>query len=424
MNRFSEYLRTSLLFYGVIFFSKLIPIHIVVPALIFGFLFSLIFNNITLVGLTLLIALLINFVDISLQRLVLKNGIYASKPLLLSPNLSTNSSTFKTRIIDLDGSVVKQETLLKRYNPDIVSLQEWGLKIRISSSFSTFSQFESELNRRLKVTLDESPFITFIGSNDFDHVTLTLLRRLSTPFNLLFFDKHADWNPFFLTDMMCGSWLYHALSATNMRMVFHVGGAERAFDATGDLFDAVECFGNGRGVQKYINEGRIVCLPATRKFAENPYINYENTVNEPMKVLGKVSEERLKSLLEKYKEQLKNLPLFIAIDKDVLNPQENIQSWDSGELSLEDVETIISTFTELCNYRVAGVSICGDYSKPIYNNSLRLSNILDKIALSHGIRVPVDLSSLSINEKTNERLVLLFKDRLFCKNTVKASSSS
>lgn len=402
----SNYLKVAVIFYGGFILLGIIPIHIIIPALVSGVTTYLTVGSTALSSLSVISLIGINLIYIFFQRLMLIHKINATK-ILVKQNISTSFSKFKLQILDLDGSVTKQYELLAEQEFTIIPMQEWGKKIRLLCSFSTFRQFEIELGRQLNKQLKQMPSITLLGSNDFDHVTLALLRQISTPFNLLFFDKHADWNPFFLTDVMCGSWLYHAFSATNMRTVFHVGGSEKAFDATGDIFDAVECFGNGRGIQKYIDAGRIVCLPAIRSFNQNPYVDYEQTINQPVKISTQVCRQRLKSLISQYQEQLKSMPLFIAIDKDVLAAQDNVQSWEPGELFLEDIESIIYTFLELCNYHVVGVSVCGDYSESNYNNFFQFRNIIEKLALSHGVRVEVNQSKLTVNEETNIKLIFL-----------------
>jgi hypothetical protein len=406
-----QYLITSFLFYIAFVSFGVFNLFIFLFIAALSYLISLVFAGQNMSLLLVVSWLVINLAYIKLQQLNLEQQIKI-KQSLGNVRAVLPQSDFKLQILDLDGSITnEQHSLLQEANYNIIDLQKWETKLRLLCSFSTFSKFEQELNLKFNKEQYSVPSITFLGSNDFDHITLILLRQITTPFNLLFFDQHADWNPFFLTDMMCGSWLYHAFTTTKMLKVFHVGGSEKAFDATGNIFDAVECFGNGRGIQKYLDDGRVICLPATRKFAENPYINYDNTINQPLKIAGKLSKKRLLSLLEQHREELARFPLFIAIDKDVLTAQDNIQSWGAGELLIEDVETIISSFMQLSNYQIIGVSICGDYSQSKYSSPLHWGNLIEKITFFHGVRSTISHSSLHLNEKTNKRLVSLFQSK-------------
>ncbi|WP_013320575.1 hypothetical protein [Gloeothece verrucosa] len=404
-NNLKKYWQAFSIFYLVIILLYLLPIGVVIPALIVSISAYYYLPEPMIIESIVGFALLGYYLYFGLQKWIFKPKYFTLNRGSIS---SLKFNLLKIRILNLDHSITEQKKLLQNHPIEMINLENCGPKVRLLCPFSTFRKLELELVNKLKGSWDESPYITFLGSNDFDHVTLLLLRRIPTAFNLLFFDQHADWNPFFFTDMMCGSWLYHAFTASQMDMVFHIGGGEKAFDATGNIFDAVECFGNGQGIQKYIDNGRIVCLPASRTFAKNPYINYDKAVNQPVKTSWTVLRQRVEFLLEKYHDKLTSKPLFIAIDKDVLIPQDNVQVWDSGELSVEDVETIISTFVQLSNYQIAGVSICGDYSPPNYQSFFQLASLLEKAAILQGTRLEVHPYSLEINEKTNERLLSLF----------------
>ncbi len=53
-----------------------------------------------------------------------------------------------------------------------------------------------------------------------------------------------------------------------------------------------------------------------------------------------------------------NLPIFISIDKDVLDPAFAITDWDQGDMSLD---ALLETLSIICkNSQIIGVDICGD----------------------------------------------------------------
>lgn len=96
------------------------------------------------------------------------------------------------RILDLDGGIVAQRGL-NAYRPVVCSAPAWGPRIRLGCSFPRFRAFDKALARLLEGSADHEPALTFCGSGDFHHVTLALLRRVTTPFNLLVVDNHPDW---------------------------------------------------------------------------------------------------------------------------------------------------------------------------------------------------------------------------------------
>src|SRR5579875_33652 len=163
------------------------------------------------------------------------------------------NTEMQTRILDLDGSVVRQ-TLLRRSGTIILRLQEWGRRLRLACRHGALARFEKQLAELTDSRFDESPFLTFLGSGDFHHLSLALLRRLASPFNLLVIDKHPDWMrgiPF----LHCGTWLYHAAELPNVQRIFHLGGAV-------DFDNAYRWL----APWPMLRSGRIVVAPARWRF--------------------------------------------------------------------------------------------------------------------------------------------------------------
>src|SRR5271166_5520125 len=134
----------------------------------------------------------------------------------------------RPRILDLDGSLLSQKSLLQRVGSAPLLLQPWATRIRMGCRWGAYRDFQGQLDLASGSACDSDPCLTYYGSGDFHHVTLALLRRLRTPCNLLVLDKHPDWMrgvPF----LHCGTWLYHAAQLPNVRRIFHVGG-ETDFD--------------------------------------------------------------------------------------------------------------------------------------------------------------------------------------------------
>src|SRR5437762_7642149 len=129
----------------------------------------------------------------------------------------------RIRVVDLDGSVPSQRKLIKLYRPSLHALQHWGARVRLACSFGRFERFERSLSRTLGGPIDDEPHANFLGSGDFHHVSLALLRRQRRPVNLLVIDNHPDWMRG-IPLMHCGTWLRHAAQLPLARYVFHVGG--------------------------------------------------------------------------------------------------------------------------------------------------------------------------------------------------------
>jgi hypothetical protein len=104
-------------------------------------------------------------------------------------------------VLNLDGGVVLQKNLVKKYQPEVIDMTEWGPAMRMECYWYTLNGFEQALTRNigtkaivlptdlLGTKYDDDPegrpLITFFGSNDFHHVSLPLIRRWHQPFNVV-----------------------------------------------------------------------------------------------------------------------------------------------------------------------------------------------------------------------------------------------
>lgn len=252
------------------------------------------------------------------------------------------------RILDLDGSLTVQKNL-RGYRPSVVCLNDWGPRIRLACSSGRFARFEHDLACRLGSTHDPEPTLTLVGSGDFHHVSLALLRRLGTPFNLLMLDKHPDWMrglPF----AHCGNWLDGALRLPGLQKVYHLGG-ELDFD---NLYRWLAPWWE-------LRSGRIVVLPAVRQFRGK---SWQRVPHQPLRPHPDVpvTATRLEELLAPHRDDLARWPLYVTLDKDVMTASAAVVNWDSGLLGREEVETILQVVRDLVGGSFVGMDIVGDWS--------------------------------------------------------------
>ncbi len=259
------------------------------------------------------------------------------------------------RILDLDGSLLgaAQPAAACR----IVPLRHWGPRLRMGCSFAAFRRFEAELADALGPD-DDSPGLTFVGSGDFHHVSLALLRRLRTPFNLLVLDHHPDWMRA-VPLLHCGTWLHHASRLPHCRRIFHVGG-DMDFDNTFRWlapWAALRC-------------GRLTVLPAVRRFHGRAW---DRIPHEPLRFAPQqpADARRLFELIGPYRDELKRRPLYVSLDKDVLTPEGATVNWESGHLRLSEVQAVLRAFIGAAGHRVAGMDVVGDWSRVEAHGLLR-----------------------------------------------------
>jgi hypothetical protein len=253
------------------------------------------------------------------------------------------------RVFDLDGSVVSQGDFVARFGPTICPCKDWGPYVRMACSLARFRRFVSELAQRLGSGADDSPQATLYGSGDFHHVSLALLRRQKQPFNLLVLDNHPDWMrgvPF----LHCGTWLNHASRLPLVQHIFHVGG-DVDFDN----------YYRWLAPWRLLRDRKIIVVPALRRYQFGPWatIHHQPLRQERGEPCGR---HRLDDLILPFRASLRKWPLYISVDKDVLTHDEAVVNWDSGHLTLAEVEGIIRCFIQSANGHLAGMDVLGDWS--------------------------------------------------------------
>jgi hypothetical protein len=252
----------------------------------------------------------------------------------------------RMRILDLDGGLLLQQRLLAQCDPEVVSLADWGPRIRLACGFSGFGRFERALSDSASAS---EPVLTLFGSGDFHHVSLALVRRLAGPFNLLVLDKHPDWMrgiPF----LHCGTWLYHAARLPQVRHVFHVGG-ELDFD------------NHYRWLAPWplLTSGKVRVFPAVRTFRRGPWSGIANQPVRPQPDV-ETTAERVEALLAPHADDLARWPLYVSVDKDVLVAADAAVNWDSGCLRLDEAAVVLRAFVAAAGGRLAGMDVLGDWS--------------------------------------------------------------
>ncbi|HLJ94193.1 MAG TPA: hypothetical protein VKU02_13480 [Gemmataceae bacterium] len=262
------------------------------------------------------------------------------------------------RILDLDGSLAQQTGWVERYQPSISAARDWGPAIRLACSFKRFRRFEQKLATLLPAANGQAPALTFYGSGDFHHVSLALVRRLTVPVNLLVFDNHPDWMRG-VPLLHCGTWLYHAACLPMVHRIFHVGG-DVDFDN----------FYRWMAPWQMLRSGKIVVFPGRRRFLRGAWSAVSNEPVRPEEGTP-IRSGRAEELLDRYRTELARRPLYISLDKDVLVEQESVVNWDSGHLTLAEVNTILHAFLAAANANLAGIDVTGDWSTVQVHGALR-----------------------------------------------------
>ena len=291
------------------------------------------------------------------------------------------------RVLDLDGALVPQHQLHRRYAPSLHDARAWGPHVRLGCGFGRFRRFEAAVDTLLRED-PSGPALTFYGSGDFHHVSLALLRRLQGPFNLLVLDNHPDWMRA-VPLMHCGTWLYHAARLPQVQRIFHLGGNV-------DFENAYRWL----APWSLLRAGKITVLPGARPFRRGRWAGLPNEALRPGPHTP-LSAVRLAWLLRPYRAELKKCPLYISLDKDVLLEQDAAVNWDSGKLTLAEVGQVLGAFLDAAEGELAGMDIVGDWSPVRTRGLLRWGLHMTE---HPSLNVTAD-EAARLNERTNLSLL-------------------
>jgi hypothetical protein len=294
----------------------------------------------------------------------------------------------RVRVLDLDGSITPQDRVLRQFRPEVHDLRHWGPRVRLACRWKRFYRFERRLDRIFGAADYLDPWITLLGSGDFHHLTLALLRRQRHPFNLLVIDKHPDWLGGWPL-LHCGAWLHHAAQLPQVRRIFHLGG-----DA--DFDNALRWL----APRQLVRKKKIVVLPAVRQLQRG---FWSGVPNQPLRRNrdALVDRDRLEELLWPHLDELDRLPLYISLDKDAMWMPESIANWDAGHLDLTEIQEIIQFFLKAAGNDLIGMDITGDWSRVQMQGLVR--RLLHRFEHPR-LRVDAEQARLC-NERTNLMLL-------------------
>jgi len=171
---------------------------------------------------------------------------------------------------------------------------------------------------RLRERMEGLPLcgIHFIDSGDYHYISKLWLERVQEPFSLVLFDHHPDMQePVFPEVLSCGGWVDDVLSSNpNCRKVVIVGANPELAEEAMSVPDRV-----------WLIDDRHATVEA---------------VSDALPFLDR------------------NVPVYLSIDKDVMDTEWARTDWDQGRMSLQMLESCIRVISE--RFKVLGVDICGE----------------------------------------------------------------
>ncbi|HET6250511.1 MAG TPA: hypothetical protein VFE47_22680 [Tepidisphaeraceae bacterium] len=215
--------------------------------------------------------------------------------------------------------------------------RSWGPRLRYIAREPDIEEFWRDVGP------DLGDFVLY-GSGDFHHLAGALIRRVKpTPFTLVSFDNHPDWDirpPYWA----CGGWAARTLYTANVTRVSVWGCGNFELQWPSRLFADRRAL---RAGTLQINAWAERQPPAVqRKF-------------------DCITRENWRDRFERFAVSLSGQNVYVTVDMDCLRSEQAITNWENGLFTADDVAWAVALLR--AKARLLGGDVCGAYSPPAYS---------------------------------------------------------
>lgn len=183
----------------------------------------------------------------------------------------------------------------------------------------TYGYCDNQAVAQLTSRISELPpeGIHFIDSGNYHYMSKIWTDKIREPFTLIVFDHHPDMQPPLFSNLLsCGCWVKAVMDTNSyLKNVILVGADER-------LLTNLE--------ESYQNQIHI--------YSQKDLLHEEGW--------RQFAKEHVKE------------PVYISIDKDLLNEENAVTDWDQGVFELSDLKKLL--YCILSKEKVIGIDICGE----------------------------------------------------------------
>jgi arginase family enzyme len=303
----------------------------------------------------------------------------------------------RLRVLDLDGALVDQPCLaglIAAGEAERVDARDLEQRLRILASRRAFRALGERLGEGAAGTDTQ---VLFYGSGDFHHLTALFVALHPEPLAVVHFDNHPDWVRY--PTINCGSWVNMALRSPHVAKVVTVG------PCSDDLQNPEWKLANLAAMR----EGRLAVYPwrsePTRLWGA-PVTTPSTTTDGGRLTWRNLADESWSDFLDELADSLPAPAIWITIDKDVLGHGEAVTNWDQGEMTLDHVIAAVRRLAS--SFRIVGIDVCGDYSRPQLKDPLRAFLSWS----DHPEPPPHGRDDLAVNDRSNARLLGAFREVL------------
>ena len=244
------------------------------------------------------------------------------------------------RILITDLNQTYPEDIIQSLGPDV---GDNAVRISMTDIPGRNMYCSDETYEEIRSRLSEIPSpesgIHFIDTGNYHYMSRIFTSFIKEKYDLILFDNHNDMQKAGFGNMLsCGSWALEVLEKDERLSSLYVYGP-KVFEAEGEECD--------------LSLGDKVIPGMTYRG-----IGYEEDAH----------------------------PVYLSVDKDILDVGECVTNWDQGNLSLSELEALIKT--KLSGKRLIGADICGGISEtgPGCGGDTIMENVRSDRVLYHVIR--------------------------------------
>ena len=298
------------------------------------------------------------------------------------------------RILDFDGSVVKQENLLLKYPHQIIDLNDLASGVRLWMNKRTRRAVGERIGKGARNC------VTFLGSGDFHNISPLLLDQFREPLSLIVFDFHPDWD-ILPPRFGCGSWVTQALKKKNILKCLLIGVSSEDISSPGIQSANLRSLSNGRlEIYPYAHGPTTVFA---RGVPKNISLRSKQGFLRARIYWEELQHKNLKDFFSSLIARLPAKDVYLSIDKDCLNKISALTNWEEGRLSLDELILMLKLIKD--NLNIVGLDITGDYSKVSVSGSLKsFFSRLDHPQEVSADKIPPEKITV-VNERTNLRIL-------------------
>lgn len=205
--------------------------------------------------------------------------------------------------------------------------------------------------------------IHFLDSGNYHYVTKIMTDRIKRPFTLVIFDHHTDMQKPLVEGMTsCGDWALKVLKENAYLQQLILIGPDKK-----DI-NAIEIADKNNSIKK---SGKLITFSAQEINENQLKQSIASTNDSPAGASYNSSIDTkaasilntTKDITSKINKISSGIPIYISIDKDILDKQISETNWSQGKMQLSTLEKILDVF--LRKNKIIGIDICGECSKSI-----------------------------------------------------------